>query len=42
MRIEEMVDVFKFGQFCTTCIFDFSATERLCFEPKSIDQGVKS
>ena len=29
-------------QFSVTCTFDFSATQRLCFESKSIDQGVKS
>ena len=28
--------------FAILYIFDFSATQRLCFEPKSIDQGVKS
>ena len=43
MKIEEMEDVFlNLANFVPHAIFDFSATYRLCFEPKSIDQGVKN
>ena len=41
-EFEETADVFsKFVQFCITSTFDFIATQRLYFEPKSIDQGLK-
>ena len=31
----------KIRPICVICIFDFSTTQWLCFQPKSIDQGVK-